>query len=316
MDLEFLLGERVGLFILFFVIIIAFLVIDLGIFNKGAKKITIKAASLQTIFWIAISVAFGFVIYFFGGGKEPMLEYFSAYVTEKALSMDNIFVILLVLKYFSVEEKYYHKILFWGIIGVLILRGIFIFVGVVLVAKVHWILMLFGGFLVFSGIKLFFEEGEEEYNPDDSFFARHIIKRFKVSQGNHGASFFVTENGKTLPTVLFLVLVIIEVTDLIFAVDSIPAAFAITDSRFILYTSNIFAVLGLRAMFFLLAGVMNKFYLLQKGVSFILIFIGAKMLLEFVDIHLSTMLSFLVIVVTLFLSAFLSILIPKKQEIE
>ncbi len=316
MDLDALLGERVGLFILFFVIIIAFLIIDLGIFNKDAKKITIKAASLQTIFWIAISVAFGFVIYQFGGGKEPMLKYYSAYVTEKALSMDNIFVILLILKYFSIKEEYYHKILFWGIFGVLILRGIFIFVGVVLVAKIHWVLILFGAFLVFSGVKLFFDNEEEEFNPDGDFITRNIIKRFKVSEGNHGVSFFTKENGKTVPTVLLLVLVLIEVTDLIFAVDSIPAAFAITDSRFILYTSNIFAVLGLRAMFFLLAGVINKFYLLQKGVSFILIFIGAKMLLEFVDIHLSTMLSFLVIVLTLFLSAFLSVLIPKKQELE
>ncbi len=316
MDLDVLLGERVGLFILFFVIIIAFLIIDLGIFNKDARKITIKAASLQTIFWIAISVAFGFVIYQFGGGKEPMLEYYSAYVTEKALSMDNIFVILLILKYFSVKEEYHHKILFWGIIGVLILRGIFIFVGVVLVAKIHWILILFGAFLVFSGVKLFFDNEEEVFDPEGDFITRNIIKRFKVSQGDHGANFFTKENGKTVPTVLLLVLVLIEVTDLIFAVDSIPAAFAITDSRFILYTSNIFAVLGLRAMFFLLAGVMNKFYLLQKGVSFILIFIGVKMLLEFVDIHLSTMLSFLVIVLTLFLSVFLSILIPKNQGVE
>lgn len=302
------------LFILFGIIIVTFLIIDLGVLNKSAKKISTKSALYQTIFWIAISVAFGFIIYKYDGGSEPMLEYFSAYVTEKALSVDNIFVIILILKYFRIDEAYYHKILFWGIIGAVIFRGIFIFAGVFLVSKLHWILYIFGAFLVYSGIKLFFENEEEEFNPEDSFVVKFIRKRFKMTKENYAGKFFIkTENG-TLFTPLFLVLILIETTDLIFAVDSIPAAFAITNSEFILYTSNIFAVLGLRAMFFLLAGVLDKFHLLQKGLSFILIFIGGKMLLEIFSIKVPTSLSFTIIIATITLSIVISILKPQTQK--
>lgn len=307
-------SNETTLFILFGIIIVTFLIIDLGVLNKSAKKISTKSALYQTIFWIAISVAFGFIIYKYDGGSEPMLEYFSAYVTEKALSVDNIFVIILILKYFRIDEEYYHKILFWGIIGAVIFRGIFIFAGVFLVSKLHWILYIFGAFLVYSGIKLFFEDDEEEFNPEDSFVVKFVRKRFKMTSTQHYGKFFVKTPKGVLFTPLFLVLILIETTDLIFAVDSIPAAFAITNSEFILYTSNIFAVLGLRAMFFLLAGVLDKFHLLQKGLSFVLIFIGGKMLLEIFGINVPTSVSFTVIIATITLSIVISILKPQTQE--
>ena len=307
-------SNETTLFILFGIIIVTFLIIDLGVLNKSAKKISTKSALYQTIFWIVISVAFGFIIYKYDGGSEPMLEYFSAYVTEKALSVDNIFVIILILKYFRIDEEYYHKILFWGIIGAVIFRGIFIFAGVFLVSKLHWILYIFGAFLVYSGIKLFFENDEDEFNPEDSFVVKFIRKRFKMTKEDHHGRFFVKNQNGVMFTPLFLVLILIETTDLIFAVDSIPAAFAITNSEFILYTSNIFAVLGLRAMFFLLAGVLDKFHLLQKGLSFILIFIGGKMLLEIFSIKVPTSLSFTIIIATITLSIVISILKPQTQK--
>ncbi len=290
--------------------------IDLGVLNKSAKKISTKSALYQTIFWIVISIAFGFIIWRYDGGSEPMLEYFSAYVTEKALSVDNIFVIILILKYFKINEEYYHKILFWGIIGAVIFRGIFIFAGVFLVSKLHWILYIFGAFLVYSGIKLFFEDEEDNFDPEESVVVKFIRNRFKMTKTDQGGRFFVKSEQGLMFTPLFMVLVLIETTDLIFAVDSIPAAFAITNSEFILYTSNIFAVLGLRAMFFLLAGVLDKFHLLQRGLSFVLIFIGAKMLLEIFNIQIPTAMSFTVIIATIALSIIISILkpLPKEEE--
>jgi len=305
-----------SLYFVFASIILLFLVIDLGILNKSPKKISTKSALYQTIFWVVISVIFGFVIYIYDGGTEPMLEYFSAYVTEKALSVDNIFVIILILKYFRINELYFHKILFWGIIGAVIFRGIFIFAGVFLVSKLHWILYIFGAFLIYSGIKLFFEDDEEDFNPEDSWVVKFMRKRFKMTRTVQNGRFFIKSPRGFFFTPLFLVLVLIETTDLIFAVDSIPAAFAITNSEFILYTSNIFAVLGLRAMFFLLAGVLDKFHLLQKGLSFVLIFIGFKMILEIFSLEIPTSLSFFVIIITLALSIIISILKPLKQEEE
>lgn len=317
MQLGFILNNNETLlFILFGIIIVSFLIIDLGVLNKKARKISTKSALYQTIFWILISVAFGFIIWKYNGGSEPMLEYFSAYITEKALSVDNIFVIILILKYFKINEEYYHKILFWGIIGAVIFRGIFIFAGVFLVSKLHWILYIFGAFLVYSGIKLFFENEQDDFNPEDSVVVKFIRKRFKMTKTDHGGKFFVKSSSGILFTPIFLVLILIETTDLIFAVDSIPAAFAITNSEFILYTSNIFAVLGLRAMFFLLAGVLDKFHLLQKGLSFVLIFIGTKMLLEIFNIGIPTSMSFTVIIATITLSIVISILRPQPAEEE
>jgi tellurite resistance protein TerC len=302
------------LYTLFGVIILVFLIFDLGFFNKNPHKVSFKSAMYQSIFWIVISVAFGLLIYLYNGGTETSLEFFSAYLTEYALSVDNIFVILLILRYFKVKEIYYHKILFWGVMGALVFRGIFIFLGAYLVQQFHWILYIFGFFLVYSGIKIFFQEEDDDIDPEKNIMIKFSRKYFNITKGDFSGKFAIWRNGKLLFTPLFLVVLLIESTDLIFAVDSIPAVFAISQSEFILYTSNIFAVLGLRAKFFLLAGIIDKFYLLQKGLSFILIFIGAKMLLEIVDIHIDTVISFAVIILTLVVSIILSLVVPEKEK--
>jgi len=303
------------LFAVFAALIVVFLLMDLGIFNKTAHKISTKSALYQSIFWVFISTAFGYLVYHFDESEaDAALEYFSAYLTEYALSVDNIFVILLILKYFSIKEDYYHRILFWGILGAVFFRGIFIFVGAYFIAKFHWILYIFGVFLLYSGIKIYFEDSDEKIDPEKNPILRFCRKYLPITNDDMGGQFIVRQGGKIMFTQLFLVIVLIETTDLIFAVDSIPAAFAITQNEFLIYTSNIFAVLGLRAMFFLLAGIIDKFYLLQKGLSIILFFIGAKMLLEIFDIHVPVTLSFSVIIVTLTMAIVLSILIPKKAK--
>ncbi|MDZ4714025.1 MAG: TerC family protein [Cytophagales bacterium] len=306
------------LFGVFAVIIVVFLLIDLGVLNKTAHKISTKSALYQSMFWVFLSTVFGYLVYVFDdsadGGADALLEYFSAYLTEYALSVDNIFVILLILKYFSVKEEYYHKVLFWGILGAVFFRGIFIFVGAYLIAQFHWILYVFGVFLIYSGIKIYFEDSDEKIDPEKNPIMRFCRAYLPISEDEKGGQFIFREKGKLFFTPLFLVIVLIETTDLIFAVDSIPAAFAITQNEFLIYTSNIFAVLGLRAMFFLLAGIIDKFYLLQKGLSVILFFIGAKMLLEIVHLSIPIVLSFTVIILTLTLSIVFSITIPKKNK--
>lgn len=305
--------EETILFGIFAVIIILFLVLDLGLFHKQAHKISTRSALYQSIFWVVVSTLFGvFILLYDESGTEGAVQYFSAYLTEYALSVDNIFVILLILKYFRVNEAYYHKILFWGILGAIVFRGIFIFVGTFLIEKFHWILYIFGVFLVYSGIRIYFEDGDEKIEPEKNPIMKFCKKYLPMSNSDHGGNFVIRENGRLLFTPLFLVIVLIETTDLIFAVDSIPAAFAITQNPFLIYTSNIFAVMGLRAMFFLLAGIIDKFYLLQKGLSVILFFIGAKMLLDIWHVEVNVYLSFTVIIVTLTLSIVFSILVPRK----
>lgn len=307
--------EETILFGIFAVIIILFLVLDLGLFHKQAHKISTRSALYQSIFWVVISTLFGvFILLYDESGTEGAVQYFSAYLTEYALSVDNIFVILLILKYFKVNESYYHKVLFWGILGAIVFRGVFIFVGTFLIEKFHWILYIFGVFLVYSGIRIYFEDGDEKIEPEKNPVMKFCKKYLPMAHHDHGGNFIIREKGKLLFTPLFLVIVLIETTDLIFAVDSIPAAFAITQNPFLIYTSNIFAVMGLRAMFFLLAGIIDKFYLLQKGLSVILFFIGAKMLLDIWHIEVNVYLSFTVIIVTLTLSILFSVLIPRKEK--
>lgn len=305
--------EETILFGIFAVIIILFLVLDLGLFHKQAHKISTRSALYQSIFWVVVSTLFGvFILFYDDSGTEGAVQYFSAYLTEYALSVDNIFVILLILKYFKVNEKYYHKVLFWGILGAIVFRGVFIFVGTFLIEKFHWILYVFGVFLVYSGIRIYFEDGDEKIEPEKNPILKFCKKYLPMAHGDHGGNFVIRQDGRFLFTPLFLVIVLIETTDLIFAVDSIPAAFAITQNPFLIYTSNIFAVMGLRAMFFLLAGIIDKFYLLQKGLSVILFFIGAKMLLDIWDVKVNVYLSFTVIIVTLTLSIVFSVLVPRK----
>lgn len=307
--------EETILFGIFAVIIILFLVLDLGLFHKQAHKITTKSALYQSIFWVVISTMFGvFILLYDESGAEGAVQYFSAYLTEYALSVDNIFVILLILKYFKVNETYYHKILFWGILGAIVFRGVFIFLGTYFIERFHWLLYIFGVLLVYSGIRIYFDDGDEKIEPEKNPILKLCKKYLPMSNHDNGGNFVIRENGKLLFTPLFLVIVMIETTDLIFAVDSIPAAFAITQNPFLIYTSNIFAVMGLRAMFFLLAGIIDKFYLLQKGLSVILLFIGAKMLLDIWHIEINVYLSFTVIIVTLTLSIIFSVLIPRKEK--
>lgn len=305
------------LFGVFGIVVVIFLALDLGLFHKSAHKISTRSALYQSIFWVIISTLFGLLIYVYDdGGATAAVEYFSAYLTEKALSIDNIFVILLILKYFQVKEEYYHKTLFWGILGAIVFRAIFIFVGAYFIHKFHWILYIFGVFLIYSGIRIYFEDGDEKIEPEKNPILKLCRKYLPMTSGDHDGQFVIWKHGKLLFTPLFLVIVLIETTDLIFAVDSIPAAFAITQNEFLIYTSNIFAVMGLRAMFFLLAGVIDKFYLLQKGLSIILFFIGAKMMLEIFDIHVNIYLSFSVIIATLTLSIIFSVLVPKKEDVK
>ena len=299
------------LFGVFAVIILVFLVLDLGLFHKQAHKITTKSALYQSIFWVLISTLFGFFIYRYDG-PDHAVEYFSAYLTEYALSVDNIFVILLILKYFQVQEEYYHRILFWGILGAIVFRGIFIFLGALIIHRFHFVLYAFGVLLIYSGIRIYFEDGDEKIEPEKNFVMRLCRRYLPITKEVHGGDFVTRQEGKLMFTPLFLVIVLIETTDLLFAVDSIPAAFAITQNEFLVYTSNIFAVMGLRAMFFLLAGIIDKFYLLQKGLSIILFFIGAKMLLEIFDINVGVYTSFSVILATLTLSIVFSVLVPRK----
>ncbi len=312
------------LFGVFGLIIIVFLVLDLGLFHKKAHKITTKSALYQSMFWVFISTLFGFFIYMYDdSGAEGAVEYFSAYLTEYALSVDNIFVILLLLKYFQVKEEYYHKTLFWGILGAIVFRGIFIFVGALLIHKFHWILYGFGVLLLYSGVRIYFEDGGEQIEPEKNPILKLCKKYLPMTDKEHGDNFLIKENGKWLFTPLFLVIILIETTDLLFAVDSIPAAFAITQNEFLIYTSNIFAVMGLRAMFFLLAGIIDKFYLLQKGLSIILFFIGAKMLAEilegeypvFVEKYVQNpYLSFAIIITILTASIIFSVIVPRKES--
>ena len=309
-------SERETLLFAFFgVIIILFLVLDLGIFHKTAHKISTKSALYQSIFWVCVSTVFGLFIYLYDdGGATAAVEYFSAYLTEYALSVDNIFVILLILKYFQVKDEYYHKVLFWGILGAIAFRAVFIFVGAFLIHKFHWILYIFGVFLIYSGIRIYFEDGDEKIEPEKNPILKFCRKYLPITQDEYKDEFVVREQQRLMFTPLFLVIVLIETTDLIFAVDSIPAAFAITQNEFLIYTSNIFAVMGLRAMFFLLAGIIDKFYLLQKGLSIILFFIGAKMLLEIFEVDVNVYLSFAVIIATLTFSIIFSVLVPRKNN--
>ncbi len=316
--------REVILFAIFGTIIILFLVLDLGLFHKQAHKISTRSALYQSIFWVTVSTLFGYFIYVYDeSGAVGAVEYFSAYLTEYALSVDNIFVILLILKYFQVDEAYYHRILFWGILGAIVFRAVFIFVGAYLIHKFHWILYIFGVFLIYSGIRIYFEDDDEKIEPEKNPILKFCKKYLPLSHDDRGGKFFFREHNKLYFTPLFLVIVLIETTDLIFAVDSIPAAFAITQNEFLIYTSNIFAVMGLRAMFFLLSGIIDKFYLLQKGLSIILFFIGAKMLLEilkdeypqFISKYVENpYLSFSIIITILASSIIFSILIPRRSK--
>ncbi len=299
------------LWIVFGTVVIGFLVFDLGYLNRKAHKIGLKSAALQSMFWIFISLVFSYLIYH-SMGKIPAIEFLSAYVTEKMLSVDNLFVIVLIFSFFNLDEKYHHKVLFWGIIGAVVFRALFILAGSYIIGQFHWVLYIFGAILVYTGIRLIKDKKEEHIDFQKNKVVRLAHRFLPFTSNPHGGKFWLREHGKFYFTILFLIIILVETTDIIFAVDSIPAAFAISQNSFIVFTSNIFAVMGLRALFFLLEGVLHRFHHLQKGLAFILLFIGVKMMLGIFHIHLSSLVSFAVIMGALGASLLLSVIFPKK----
>lgn len=251
------------------------LALDLGVFNRKHKEISIKAALGWSLVWISIALLFNAGIYYFLG-KQKALEFLTGYVIEKSLSIDNIFVFIMVFGYFNIPSKYQHKVLFWGILGALFMRAIFIFAGVALITKFHWIIYIFGAFLIFTGIKMLIQD-DKPLEPDKNSLVRLFKKFMPVTNELQAENFFVRIANKNHATPLFIVLLLIEFTDLIFAVDSIPAVLAITNNTFIVFTSNVFAILGLRSLYFALAGITQYFRFLKYGLSLILVFVGVKM---------------------------------------
>ena len=261
--------------------------------------------------WITLALVFNlFVLLEFG--KIKALEFLTGYVIEYSLSVDNIFVFILIFSYFAVKDQYQHKILFWGIMGALIMRGIFIFAGVALINRFHWIVIIFGGFLVITGIKMLFQK-ETAVDPEKNVIIRFFRKFLPVSNTLHGDKLFFWQNKRLYATPLFLVLVIIESSDLIFAVDSIPAILAISKDTFIVYTSNIFAILGLRSLYFAVAGIMGYFRYLKFGLAFVLSFVGLKMIASFLSFEIPILLSLVIIISILLLSIFASVFIKREE---
>ncbi|MFA6255103.1 MAG: TerC/Alx family metal homeostasis membrane protein [Patescibacteria group bacterium] len=299
------------LFILFSTVVIGFLAVDLGYFNRKSHKIEFKPALWQSMFWIGISIAFAFLVFLFMS-RELAAEFLSAYVTEKMLSVDNLFVIMLIFSYFKLEEKYHHRALFWGILGAIVFRGVFISAGAYLVHQFYWILYIFGIILIYTGAKLLTGKKEEHIDFEKNKVIRLAKKILPLTTTYHNGKFFLKEKGKLYFTSLFLTVLLVETSDIIFAVDSIPAVFSISQNLFIVFTSNIFAVMGLRALFFLIQNVLHLFHHLQKGLAIILFFIGLKMLSGIIGIHISSLISFSVIMLILSSSIILSVYFPKK----
>ena len=282
----------------FNVFILIMLALDLGVFHRKPKEISVKEAFLWTGFWITLAFAFNIIVYYtLGEGKA--FEFFTGYLIEKSLSVDNIFVIILIFSYFQVPQAYQHKVLFWGILGALVMRGAFIFVGVELIHKFHWLIYIFGVFLIYTGIRIV-KSGDMKIDPGKNPLIRLGRRFFSVTEGFVKDRFFVKIKERIWVTPLFLVLILIESTDLIFAVDSIPAILAISDDAFIVYTSNLFAILGLRSLYFALAGIEKHFKYLKYGVSAILIFVGIKMgIVDFYKIPIEISLAFIFIALSL-----------------
>lgn len=298
----------------FNVFVLFMLALDLGVFHRKSKEISVKEAFLWTGFWVLLAFIFNVIVYY-TQGSEKAFEFFTGYLIEKSLSVDNIFVIILIFSYFQVPASYQHRVLFWGILGALVMRGIFIFAGVELIARFHWLIYIFGGFLVYTGIKIV-SSGDMKIDPEKNPVIKLARRFFSVTEKFEGDKFFVKRDGKKWATPLFLVLVLIESTDLIFAVDSIPAILAVSDDAFIVYTSNVFAILGLRSLYFALAGIERYFKYLKFGVSAILIFVGIKMaIIDFYKIPIEISLAFIFIALSLATLASM-IFVSHEQESE
>jgi len=295
----------------FLVFVLLMLALDLGVFHRKSHEVKIREALVWSAVWISLALIFNVGVYYLMG-KEKAIEFLTGYVIEKSLSVDNLFVFIMVFSYFNVDTKYQHKVLFWGILGALIMRAIFIFAGVALIQQFHWIIYIFGAFLIFTGIKMLAQK-DEKIEPEKNPLVRLFKRFFPVTDVMHGDRFFVKINAKTVATPLFIVLLIIEFTDLIFAVDSIPAILAISTDTFIIFTSNVFAILGLRALYFALAGIAKLFYYLKYGLSAILVFVGIKMVIAGF-FKIPVMYSLLIIVSILTLSILASVIFPKTSN--
>src|SRR4030042_3087762 len=274
----------------FVVFIIGMVVLDLLVLQKKDHEIKVREALLWTLFWITLSLIFNVGIYFYMGFNYAM-EFLTGYLIEKSLSVDNIFVFIIIFSYFGIPLRYQHKILFWGILGAIIMRAVFIFSGVAIIQRFHWTIYILGAFLVYVGIKMAFQK-EKEIHPEKNLLLRGFNKVYPVDREYSGGKFFIKKAGRIVATPLFVVLIVVETTDIVFAVDSIPAILSITLHPFIVFTSNIFAILGLRALYFAVSGIMKLFHYLQYGLSIILVFIGIKMLIaDFYKIPVSIALS-------------------------
>ena len=298
------------LWFLFNLFVIIAITLDLKVFHRTAHKIAVREAAILSAVWIALSIVFGLgIMYYFG--RQPSLEFFTGYLIEKALSVDNLFLFLVIFRSFSVDERIQHRILEWGILGALVMRAIMIAAGAELVERFSWIMYVFGAFIVYAGIHMFFLK-KEDVHPEKNLVFRFASKHLRVTRDYQGEHFFVRQSGKLFATPLFLVLLVVEITDVTLAVDSIPAIFGITHDPFIVYTSNVFAILGLRALFFLLAGALDRLRFLDEGLAFVLIFIGGKMLVER-WIHVPVQASLGIVAGILFVAICVSLLVPAKR---
>jgi tellurite resistance protein TerC len=304
--------DSLSLWIGFNVFVLAMLALDLGVFHRKTHVVTFRESMTWTVVWITLALLFNLGVWHYAGSKKA-LEFFTGYVIEKSLSVDNVFVFALLFSYFSVPAKYQHKVLFWGILGALGMRAVMIAAGAALLAKFAWIIYVFGAFLILTGLKMIFKR-EEEIHPERNPVVRLFKKLMPVTSDYRGEKFFVRENGVRMATPLFVVLLLVEISDVIFAVDSIPAIFAVTTDPFIVYTSNVFAILGLRSLYFALAGVMDKFHYLKIGLGVVLTFVGVKMILAHTSYKLDTLVSLGVIVLILGTSVVLSLLRPRNPN--
>ena len=306
------MATSIWLWVGFIAFVLAMLALDLGVFHRKAHVVRPREAGIWVAVWVSLALIFAGGLWYFEG-QTIALTFLTGYVIEESLSVDNLFVIVVIFNYFRVPATAQHRVLFYGILGALIMRGLFIGLGAFLIARFHWILYVFGAMLLITGIRMLIKQ-DEPFEGDENRIVKFVRRRVPMTKAYHSHHFFTVENGRRLATPLFLVLVLVEFTDLIFAVDSIPAIFGITRDPFIVFTSNIFAILGLRSMFFLLAAVVEKFHLLKYGLAIILSFIGVKMLIEGFY-HIPIVLSLGIVLGTLALSVVASLVWPKPEEL-
>jgi tellurite resistance protein TerC len=299
------------LWLIFNLFVLATIALDLGVFHRRPHKMKTREATIWTFVWVGLSLAFGLGVMHFSG-EQRGLEFFTGYVIEKALSVDNLFLFLVIFRTFDVDEKIQHRILEWGIVGALVMRGLMIAAGAGLIGRFSWVLYVFGAFLVFAGLHMLFAK-KAEMHPEENRISRFARKHLRITKEYHGSKFFIRDGGNWFATPLFVVLLIVEITDITMAVDSIPAIFGITRDPFIVYTSNVFAILGLRAMYFLLAGVLGRLRYLTAGLSFVLTFIGAKMIVE-PWVHISVEISLGIVAGILLVALAGSLLVGPKQK--